>query len=317
VLTARIHSFGSDPVLEETDEPTAGVGEALVAIEAAAVGHIDLTVASGRLAVRPPLPYVPGAEGAGRVLISSGFPPETPVRIRGRGVGIARDGTWRERAVVPDGALVPIPHGVEPALATTFFAPCATAHAALHEVGELAPGERVAVTGAAGAVGSIAVQLARRGGAGEVIGVVSSAERLPAVPAGAVAIVRSDPDAGGVLRGETGLDLLVDTVGGQRLAELLGAMRPGGRIVLVGYTAGHEVSFRLPALIDADVRLLPVNLMRWNERLLDVGSRLLDELRRGELHLALATFPLRALGEAIEALRSGRAIGRIAVLPQD
>jgi NADPH:quinone reductase len=316
VLTARIHSFGGEPVLEETDEPTPGAGEALVTIEAAAVGHIDLTVASGRLAAAPPLPYVPGAEGAGRVLSSSRFPAGTPVRIRGHGVGIVRDGTWRERAVVPDAALVPIPHDVEPALATTFFAPCATAHAAVHEVGGLAPGERVGVTGAAGAVGSIAVQLARRGGAREVIGVVSCAERVSAVPAGAVAVVRSDPQSGAVLRGETGLDLLVDTVGGPRLAELLDAMRPGGRIAVVGYTAGDEVSFRLPALIDADVRLLPVNLMRWNERLLDVGSRLLDELRRGELHLARATFPLRAIGEAIESLRSGRAIGRIAVLPQ-
>ena len=315
MLTARVHAFGSDPVLEEAPEPNAGEGEALVSIEAAAVGHIDLTVASGRLAVRPPLPYVPGAEGAGRVLASSRLPQGTPVRIRGRGVGVARDGTWRPRAVVPEAALVPVPEGVEPALATTFFAPCATAHAALHEVGRLEPGERVAVTGAAGAVGSVAVQLAIRGGAAQVIGIVSSAERMDAVPPGAVAVVRSDRGAASVVRGEEGVGLLVDTVGGPALADLVGVMRPGGRIVLVGYTAGNEVTFRLPALIDADVRLLPLNLMRWNERLLDVGSRLLDELRRGDLRLAVTKFPLRALGQAIETLRGGRANGRIAVLP--
>jgi NADPH:quinone reductase len=315
VLTARVHAFGSDPVLEEAPEPNAGEGEALVSIEAAAVGHIDLTVASGRLAVRPPLPYVPGAEGAGRVLASSRLPQGTPVRIRGRGVGVARDGTWRARAVVPEAAVVPVPEGVEPALATTFFAPCATAHAALHEVGRLEPGERVAVTGAAGAVGSVAVQLAIRGGAAQVIGIVSSAERMDAVPPGAVGVVRSDRGAASIVRGEEGVGLLVDTVGGPALPDLVGVMRPGGRIVLVGYTAGNEVTFRLPALIDADVRLLPLNLMRWNERLLDVGSRLLDELRRGDLRLAVTEFPLRALGEAIETLRGGRANGRIAVLP--
>jgi NADPH2:quinone reductase len=315
VLTARVHAFGSDPVLEEAPEPNAGEGEALISIEAAAVGHIDLTVASGRLAVRPPLPYVPGAEGAGRVLASSRLPQGTPVRIRGRGVGVARDGTWRARAVVPEAAVVPVPEGVEPALATTFFAPCATAHAALHEVGRLEPGERVAVTGAAGAVGSVAVQLAIRGGAAQVIGIVSSAERMDAVPPGAVGVVRSDRGAASIVRGEEGVGLLVDTVGGPALPDLVGVMRPGGRIVLVGYTAGNEVTFRLPALIDADVRLLPLNLMRWNERLLDVGSRLLDELRRGDLRLAVTEFPLRALGEAIETLRGGRANGRIAVLP--
>jgi NADPH:quinone reductase-like Zn-dependent oxidoreductase len=92
-------------------------------------------------------------------------------------------------------------------------------------------------------------------------------------------------------------------------------MRPGGRIVLVGYTAGIDVTFRLPALIDADVRLVAFNLMRWNERLLDVGARLLEELRSGELHLAVTEFPLRALPDAIAALREGRVNGRIAVVP--
>jgi NADPH2:quinone reductase len=117
------------------------------------------------------------------------------------------------------------------------------------------------------------------------------------------------------VRGENGVDLLVDTVGGPALADLVGVVRPGGRIVLVGYTAGTEATFRLPALIDADVRLLPFNLMRWNERLLDVGARLLDELRRGEVDLKVTTFPLRDVGTAIDALRGGRANGRIAVVP--
>ena len=315
MLAARIHAFGSDPVLEETGEPAAAEGEALVVIEAAAVGHIDLSVASGGFAVRPPLPYVPGAEGAGRVLTSSRLASGTPVRIRGGGVGVARDGTWRERAVVPEAALVPIPDGVEPALAATFFSPCATAHAAVHEVSELRRGERVAVTGAAGAVGSIAVQLALRAGAAEVLGVASAAERLAAVPRGAVGVVHGEPETDSILRGAEGVDLLVDTVGGPKLAERNRVMRPGGRIVLVGYTAGEEVTFRLPALMAADVRLLPLNLMRWNERLLDVGDRLLDELRGGELRLTVSEFPLRGLAEAIAVLRSGRANGRIAVVP--
>jgi NADPH:quinone reductase len=216
---------------------------------------------------------------------------------------------------VPEAALIPVPDDVEPALATTFFAPCATAYGALHEVGRLERGERVAVTGAAGAVGSVAVQLALRGGAADVVAVVSSPERLPAVPAAARGVVRGDPEASALLRADGGVDLLVDTVGGAGLADLVGVMKPGGRTVLVGYAAGTEVTFRLPALIDADVRLLPFNLMRWNERLLDVGARLLDELRGGELQLRVTTYPLEEVGTAIEALRGGGANGRIAVVP--
>lgn len=305
MIAARIHDWGAQPVVEEVHEPEPGAGEVLVELAAGSVAHIDVTVASGRFPHRPSLPHVPGTEGAGLVR-SSG----TPVRIRGGGVGLTRDGTWAELVAVPEEALWPLPDGVDPVLAAVFFSPCVTAHLALHEVGALDPGETVAVRGAGGAVGSVAVQLALAGGAGEVIGVESSEAKAAAIPPGATAVV-----GGGGIRG---VDLLVDLVGGDGLAAAVTEwVRPGGRAVLVGYVGGTETAFHLPALLAADVRLLPVNLIRAESRAGELAGELLERLRGGELTLNVETYPLARVSDAMERLQRGEATGKVAILPRE
>jgi NADPH:quinone reductase len=313
VRAARLHGFGLDPRVEQVSDPLPGPGESLVAVRAAAVGHIDLTVADGSFAHRPPLPHTPGVEGAGAVVRSARLPARSTVRVRGAGIGLVRAGTWAELVAVPDEALHVLPEGVDPALAATFFSPCATAHVALHEVGGLRPGERVAITGATGAVGSVAVQLAIRGGA-SVVAVVGRPEKRQAVVAGAEVVVAAEDGALEAARGPNGIDLLVDTVGGERLEAFLPAVRPGGRAALVGYTAGTRLVLDLPAFLAADVRLLPVNLMRWHDRLGSVATGLLEDLRAGALSLSVTTYALDDVARALEELRSGRAIGRIALV---
>jgi len=306
---ARLHDWDGEPVVEPVAAPARGPGEALVAVRAAAVAHIDLTVASGRFAFRPELPYVPGTEGAGHVVASDRLPAGTPVRIRGGGVGLRRDGTWTTHAVVPEDALVAVPPSVDPVLAAGFFSPVVTAHAALHEVGGLEPGERVAVTGAAGAVGALAVRLALEAGAREVVG-VERADKLDAVPAGATAAA--------TLADVEPVDLLVDTAGGPELAErVTRGVRAGGRAVLVGYAAGTQATFDLPALLAADVRLLPMNLIRWEARLRGLAAELLPRVGSGELELQRTVFPFARVAEAVRALRTGTATGRVVVTMEE
>lgn len=303
MIAARLHDSGTQPVVEEIPEPRPGDGESLVEIEAAAVGHLDLTVAGGRFGHQPPLPYTPGTDGAGTIVRSRRFEPGTRVRLRGGGLGLARDGTWAERVAVPDSALHEVPPDVAPALVATFFSPCATASVAVDELGELRSGETVAVTGAAGAVGSIAVQLALRTGARTVYG-LARAEKRTSVPAGAIT---DEPPRG--------VDLLIDTVGGPGLPGLLKAMRPGGRAVLVGYTAGVDVTINLPALLAADVRLLPLNLLNRDTRSVEIAAAMLELLRAGELVLPITTYPLARAADAVADLAAGRTIGRVALLP--
>jgi NADPH:quinone reductase-like Zn-dependent oxidoreductase len=310
-----VHAWRRAPVVEAAPEPEPVEGETLVAVEAAAVAHIDLTVASGTFAFRPELPYVPGTEGAGRVVRSGRFEPGTRVHVRGGGVGLRRDGTWAERVTVPDDALAEVSGTAPRELAATFFSPCVTARAALDEVGGLEPGERVAVAGAGGAVGAVTVQLAARSGATEVVAIERDAERAAAVP---------DRDGVRVVHGSAALedlepvDLLVDTVGGAGLAErVTSAVRPGGRAVLVGYVAGVEASFHLPSLLAADVRLLPMNLIRWERRLRPAAGGLLDALERGEIELPVTVVRLHELPDALERMRAGAVRGRLAVLTGD
>ena len=85
---ARLHRFGESPVIEEIALPSRGTGESLVRIEAAAVSHLDVTIASGTFAVIPTLPHIGDTDGVGEVLESDEFAMGTKVLIRGGGIGL-------------------------------------------------------------------------------------------------------------------------------------------------------------------------------------------------------------------------------------
>lgn len=308
MLAARVHAIGGGPLLEEAPPPRPERGETLVAVEAAAVGHLEPTIWSGSFPTHPPLPYVPGTDAAGRVVASPDWPAGARVWIRGGGVGIARDGCWASLVAVPGEAVHALPEGVDAVVGATFFVPWSTAHVALFEVGELRAGERVAVRGASGAVGSLAVQLALGAGAADVVAASRSAERDPPLPAGATPFREGNWAA---LAEEGGVDVLVDTVGGAGLADALDAVRPGGRAVLVGYVGGESASLSIPRLLAREARLLPVNQLRHEAALFAAAPEALERLARGELGVRTTALPLARLDDALAALRAGG--GRVAV----
>lgn len=300
---ARVHAWGEPPRIEELPEPVAREGLSLVRMHAATVGHIDRSVWSGTFLRHPPLPYVPGVEAAGVVLRGSKFAPGTRVWLRGAGLGIVRDGTWREVIEAPDDALGLLPEGVSFALGSAFFSPCTSAWVALQEVGRLQPGERVLVTGASGAVGSIAVQLAREAGA-QVHAVVfdeAQARRLPP-DVERVAAQELKPEA----------HLLLDTVGGTALPQAVRGVAPGGRAVLVGYVGGEQAQIDLPQLMQRDVSLLPLNMLRREAAGRAATPELLRRIAQGRLKLAVTEFPLDQAAQALEWItmrgHAGRAV---------
>jgi NADPH:quinone reductase len=297
----RVHAWGEPPRLEDVAEPPAGAGRTLVRMHAATVGHIDRTVWSGAFLRHPPLPYVPGVEAAGVVVSSERFRPGQRVWLRGGGLGIAHDGTWRECVDAPDEALGELPDGVSFALGSAFFSPCTSAWIALHEVGQLRPGERVLVSGASGAVGSIAVQLAREAGA-EVSAVVYDAVQARRLAPGIKSIEAAhlQPDA----------DLLLDMVGGSALPQALRGVKPGGRAVLVGYAGGSEARLDLPELLQRDVALLPLNIIRREASARAAAPGLLQQIAQGRLQLAVREFPLAQAAEALQWIATRGHAGR-------
>ena len=289
----RIHAFGKPPLLDDLVAPAPVSGHTMIDVHAASVGHIDRSVMSGRFLSTPPLPYVPGVEAAGIVLSSETFEKGQRVWVRGHGLGLMRDGTWCERIAAPDAAIGVLPDAVPMPLGAAFFSPCTSAWVALFAVGRLTQGERVLVTGATGAVGSIAVQLAREAGA-TVRCVVADEDAAAALPVDVQAVVAGEP-----LANAAPADLLIDTVGGPGLPTLFPHLVPGGRCVLVGYTAGETFTLDLPGMLQRDIRLLPLNMYRRDVAGRAAVPELLNRLADGRLQLAVRRF---ALGEAAAAL---------------
>jgi len=306
----RIHRFGAGPQVDLLPMPHVGEGEVLVRMGASVVSHHDLTVAGGEFAVRPALPYTPGLEGAGRIVCigqgvdSRAIAPGSPVRLYGGGLGATRPGTWAEYVVVPERAALRIPASLDPVTAAACGSVALTAWVATFEVGAVRPEERIGVAGATGAVGSLVVQLAAKHGVGGVVAWVRSKEKARHLPPG-VEVVVGEAEVEPV-------DLLVDTIGGPLLPDRLGVVKAGGRVVLVGYTAGEQVCFSLPDMLARDVSLLPLNMMRRRPRR-ELEARLVDQFAAGELRVATEVVEATDLDAAIARLRGGAAAGRMVV----
>ena len=287
----RIHRWGEPPRLEELPEPEPRPGRSLVRMAATTASHLDRSIAAGGFLRHPPLPYVPGVEASGTVLQGERFAAGTRVWLRGAGLGTAEDGTWRETISAPDAALGLLPEAIPMPLGAAFFSPCTAAWVALFDVGALQVGERVLVSGASGAVGGVGVQLARAAGAR--VGIVGEDEGETAGP----------------------FDLLIDAVGGPRLPALLARLVPGGRAVLVGYTAGRKVELDVAELMQRDLRLLPLNMLRREAEARAAAPELLTRLGDGRLELALRTFPLAKAAEAMAWIAERGHRGRAVLVP--
>lgn len=283
----RISAWGEGPKVETVRDPVRRPGRTIVKMVAATVGHIDRTVAAGKFMSPPKPPYVPGVEAAGTVVCSDRFAVGQRVWVRGGGMGTRVDGTWCELIDAPDHAVGALPDGVPMAQGSAFFSPCASAWVALHDVGLLQPGERVGVTGASGAVGTAVTQLVRDSGAD-----------LVEAP-----------------KSDRPVDLLIDTVGGPRLQDHLAAVEPGGRVVLVGYTAGEALTVSLPWLLQRDLRLLPLNMYRREEQGRAALPALFERLADGRLSVATQSFAMSDVARAMSWISERGHRGRAVLVP--
>lgn len=322
----RVHDWGAPPVVETVEVPRPAEGESLVRVEAAAVAHLDRTVAGGDFGIKPALPYIGGVEGCGVVVESDSLEPGARVMLRGGGLGLMRNGTWAEYVTVSTRHLTVLPEGMTPELGATFFVPLTTAAVALRRIGRLgewgvdgvasASDEVVVVGGAAGAVGSMVAQLAVRDGA-SVIGVVADEEQAATLPEGVEAVVAADEARAAQLAEERPASLLVDTLGGEGLGARSRWVRPGGRAVSIGYVAGTDLTLDLPNWLLQDVALLPVNMIRRDREARALAADLAPLLVTGELRLNVERFDFEDAARALELLGAGKLRGRAVLVPQE
>jgi NADPH2:quinone reductase len=242
---AVVEAVGSPPVPADVDEPVRQDGSALVEVEAAPLNPVEIRVAAGRHPRRAEPPYVPGLEGAGTVVESARVPPGRRVRFEGPALpGFGAQGTLAERAAVPEESLVELPDEAGEDLAAALGVVGITALLALDRAVPV-DGRRVLVLGATGAVGQMAVQLAKLMGAGRVVGAGRSSERLGRVRAlGADEVVGlGDGDLTAAFERAAGgpLDIVIDPLWGEPAMAALRAIATEGRLVNVGQSAGADV----------------------------------------------------------------------------
>lgn len=228
---------GAAPELRDLGEPRPAPGRAVVRLIAAGLNPVDLAIGAGRFYLPvSAAPRIAGAEAVGEVVSSSVHPPGTVVW------SLAPTGHFAERFDADDATLVPVPAGLDPVLAAAIGIAGLAGWMPVHDRGAPVAGGTVAVLGASGVAGQVAVQAAVLAGAARVVAVARSAAGLARARAlGADAVVPLDAgDPGAALRAAApdGVDLIVDTLWGAPLAACLGALRRGGRVVQVGNAAG-------------------------------------------------------------------------------
>ncbi|QBR93143.1 quinone oxidoreductase family protein [Nocardioides euryhalodurans] len=302
--------------IEHGDAPARPPSErasSLVAVTCAALNPIDLHVASGGFFQGPPqVPYVPGVEGVGRVLESDHLPAGTRVRFELGHPGYGGNGALAEQVVVDDESMVELPASVADDDAAALGVAGITAARAL-DLADLGAGEGVLVLGATGAVGAVAVQLARLRGAGRVVAAGRNPEQLRRAVAvlGADAAVeldgRSVADLAAAFREAAGggVDVVVDPLWGEPAVAALAAGNLGVRLVNVGQAAGTSVEMPSVPLRGhrAVVRAISTamdDLSLRRERY----SEVLGHLAAGRLLVDHVTRPLEDVAEAWAAQAS-------------
>jgi len=302
---AVVEAIGSPPAAAEVAEPVPEPGSALVAVAAAPLNPVEIRVAAGRHGRRGEPPYVPGVEGAGTVVESERLPAGARVRFESAALpGFGASGTLAERAAVPEHSLAELPDDVEDDLAAAVGVVGITALLALERAAPI-EGARVVVLGATGAVGQMAVQLAKALGAARVVGAGRSAERLERVrELGADEVVDlAEGDLPEALERAAGgqVDVVADVLWGAPAMAALSVLATEGRLVNVGQPAGTDVRIPLETVRNRQGAIHAIS-SGWTElsRKAAAYGRVVEHVRAGRLVVDRELVPLDDVGRAWE-----------------
>jgi NADPH2:quinone reductase len=318
----RVHEFGGPEVLQcdELPLPEPGPGEARVKLEAIGVNFIDIYHRSG--AYKGGLPLTLGQEAAGTV--EAVGPGVSELQPGARVVYASVQGAYADFAIVPAVRLVPIPAGLSTELTCASFLQGLTAHYLAFSTFPLKPGQTALVHAAAGGLGQLLVQVAKRLGA-RVLGTVSTeAKAAFARAAGAdEVILYTQVDFEAEVKRLTdgqGVDVVYDSVGKTTFEKGLNCLRRRGMMVLCGQSSGAVPPLD-PQSLNArgSLYLTRPTLAHYTAdraELLWRANDLLGWLAAGELKVRIdSTFPLTEAGAAQTHLASRASSGKVLLLP--
>jgi NADPH:quinone reductase len=286
-----------------------------IEVHAAGVSFPEVLQTRGEYQLKPPLPFIPGSEVAGVVRsASAGADASAGERV----AAFCGLGAFAETAVAPAYLTFALPDSLDFAQGAGLILNYHTAYFALALRGRLREGETVLVHGAAGGVGTAALQVAAGLGA-RTIAVVSNDEKARvAREAGAGEVLRSDgawKDEAREIAGG-GVDVVLDPVGGERFTDSLRSLRENGRLVVVGFTGGAIPEVKVNRLLLSNVEVVGAGwgayAMPKPELCREIGAALAAMIERGVVRPIVGPrFPLERAAEALRAIDERRAVGKV------
>ncbi len=325
--------------VEDIPEPKCGRDEVILEVRAAGLNHLDIWVRNGRPGLNLPKPHVLGSDAAGvvaevgadvtgvkagdEVIVNPGLSCGVCERCRSGQqsecisfgiIGLSRPGTFAGKVAVPARNVFAKPAHMSFSKAGAFVLATLTAWRMLMTRAQLEAGQTVLIHGVGGGVATCALQLAKLGGAEVIVTSSSDSKLKSARQLGADHTInyRTDKDVAQYARDITsgaGVDVIIDTVGGQTWPIDFAAARRGGKIVLCGVTTGAEAVTNLRTLY-------------WNQ-LTVMGStmgsdddmcKMLEAVTAAKLEPVIdSTFPLGNIRDAMGRMEVGEQLGKIAL----
>jgi NADPH2:quinone reductase len=305
----------------ELPTPAPAPGQVRIAIHAASLNFPDLLTVQNKYQVKPPLPFVPGSEFSGTVeAVGDGV---RHLKAGDRVASIGVTGGFASHACVDASAVMLLPPGFDLDDAAAFAFTYGTSHHALIDRAALRAGETVLVLGAAGGVGSAAVQIAKAAGA-RVIAAASSDEKCEFCrQLGADASINTSRDklrdALKVATDGKGPDVVCDPVGGELAEAAFRSIAWRGRYLVVGFAAGPipALPWNLPLLKGASiVGVFWGDFVRREPKAFAQGmAELFGWYAKGQVKPAIdARLPMPALAEAYARMASRQVRGKLLLL---
>jgi NADPH2:quinone reductase len=305
-------------VIEEHADPVAGAGEVLVDIKAAGINFPDVLVIAGSYQVRIPPPFVPGNEAAGIIeAVGAGV---NRLQPGDRVIATPSGGAFADKCVVAEDFCLPLPDALNFEQGAGFTVTYATSYHAFRQCTRLRAGETVLVLGAAGGVGSTAVEIARAMGA-RVIAAASTEEKLQfAREAGAEETINyakvSLRDAVKDLTGGKGVDVVYDPVGGELAQMALRSLAWHGRYLVIGFACGDIPEFPANIALLKEASIIGVWWGTWASRnpreSMQNMAALATMVEAGDLKPRVTeSYPLERYVDAFGAITERRARGKV------
>ncbi|WP_375740641.1 NADPH:quinone oxidoreductase family protein [Pseudomonas boanensis] len=307
-------------VLEEIASPELKKNEILIDVFAAAVNFPDTLIIEGKYQFKPPFPFSPGGEAAG--IVAAVGEKVSHLKPGDRVMALTGWGSFAEQVAAPAYNVMPIPKGIDFNTAAAFGMTYGTSMHALKQRANLKAGETLLVLGASGGVGLAAVEIGKAMGA-RVIAAASSADKLAvAKAAGADALINYNEEnlkeRVKELTGGQGADVIYDPVGGDLFDAAIRSIAWNGRLLVVGFASGRipELPVNLALLKGASVVgvFWGSFAQRQPQDNLANFQQLFAWYAEGKLKpLVSQTFPLERAADAINALATRQAVGKVVV----